>query len=74
MTDYQWSKVILEKKYCGTCKWYRLTDFKTNELSRFRKRVYGPGRGTQKVCYRVKTPMTENFRTTRSNVLCIVKL
>ncbi|GAB3761526.1 hypothetical protein FB382_003409 [Nocardioides ginsengisegetis] len=71
---YANAPLVMEKKDCGSCDWHAWKKFSTHDDSHYKLRVYGPGKGSQKTCYRVKVPPTQKFALSRSQVLCIVKL
>ncbi|MGZ4446166.1 MAG: hypothetical protein ACXVWZ_08710 [Nocardioides sp.] len=71
---YAKAPAVMERKTCGTCSWHAWKSFTTDANSHFKVHVYGPGRGQQKVCYRVKVAATKNFATSRSRSLCVVRL
>lgn len=71
---YENSRATMERKACGGCAWEKYKALTTDATSHFKMRVYGPGRGSNKTCYRVKVPSNAKFATTRSKALCIVKL
>ncbi|MDN4171716.1 hypothetical protein QWY28_02060 [Nocardioides sp. SOB77] len=72
--SYPTSKLVMMKRPGGSKKWTTYSTFKTDAKSKFRVRVVGPGRGSQKVCYKVKAPSSAKYKTSFSRSLCIVKL
>lgn len=72
--SYPSSKLVMMRKPGGTQDWKTFTTFKTDADSKFRVRVYGPGKGSEKVCYKVKAPSTKKYKTSFSRSLCIVRL
>ncbi|NHC25168.1 hypothetical protein G6553_18545 [Nocardioides sp. IC4_145] len=71
---YENSKLVMMRKPGGTKNWKTFTTFKTDGDSKFRVRVFGPARGQQKVCYKVKAPSSKKYKTSFSRSLCIVRL
>lgn len=71
-SNYAKRKVIVQKKRGEN--WSKYKQDRTNNKSAFRIRVFGPGRNTRKVCYRIVIPGGEQFARTTSRRLCIVKL
>lgn len=72
--SYPKAKLVMMKKPGGSKKWTTYKTFRTDAKSKFRVRVVGPGRGSQKVCYKVKAPSSSKYKTSFSRSLCIVKL
>ncbi|GGO78083.1 hypothetical protein [Nocardioides deserti] len=71
---YPKSKLVMMRKPGGTKNWKTFTTFKTDGKSKFRVRVFGPARGQQKVCYKVKAPSSKKYKTSFSKSLCVVRL
>jgi translation initiation factor IF-1 len=60
---YAQSKVKLQKKSCGTCKWKVVKKLKTNDRGTFKTRIYAPRNGRWK--WRVNVPASNGYGATK---------
>ena len=70
---YPNAKLVMMRKPGGTKNWTVFKTFKTDGASKFRVRVFGPGKGSKKVCYKVKAHSSKKYKTSFSQSLCIVR-
>jgi len=70
---YPAAELVMMRRPAGSTTWKAWRTFETDASSTFRVRVYGPPAGSRKVCYRVKAPSSKDYRTSFSQVLCIVR-
>ena len=71
---YAKSDAILQRRNCGSCKWFAFERFETDRDSRFKLPVPDLGVDGKKVCYRVKVPRSAEVRRALSPHHCIAPI
>ncbi len=71
---YARSRAILQRRNCGSCKWFAFERFETDRDSRFKLHVPDLAPDEKKVCYRVKVPRSTEVKRALSERHCVAPI